>query len=153
MSTLVKIYTSVIEFLKSLFYIVFSIFCIWVLFCSFDVQSPIEDLTISVQYNPDSKKATVLSKFIRTRQCALKRTINITDSKGQIVLSETVERLVNGNIGWVNQEDIYKLADNINPGIARYNLYLSWECPYNIVHTSVKPITLEYEVSFNVKEH
>jgi hypothetical protein len=142
----------VIDFFKGLFYIAFALFLIWAAVCSFDVRPPMQDLEISISDANPGKEVDVVYNFIRIRQCAIKGTTNITDKKGQIVFTKNIDRGVNGNIGDVEQIDHYMIDSDANLGEARFDMFLEWECPYNIVHKMVNPITLSYHKTFVIKE-
>lgn len=143
---------SFIEIAKYIFFTAWSIFLVWILFCSFDVNPPLKDLNILVKDASPGEKIGVTITFIRTRQCSLKRSIDVTDIAGQNVFTSFIEKLVNGNIGPGRQDYDFPIDPKAQAGPANFDMYLEWECPYNIVHQTVKPITLHYNAPFTIKE-
>lgn len=143
---------AILETLQFVFYLSFGIFMVWALFCSFDVNPPIKSLQIDVKDAKPGGVAEATYYFIRERQCAVKTTTIITDSKGVTVHSQSSERSVNGALGFTQRNFDFKIDEEANPGKANLSLYLSWECPYNIVHSLIKPITAEYRATLNIKK-
>lgn len=111
-----------------------------------------QDLKVTIGKAYKNKELDVTYNFNRVRQCSIKGITTITDVKGQIVFSKNIERLVNGNLGQVEQMDHYHIDDDANIGLASFDMYLEWQCPLNVVHQYIRPISLKYSTSFVIRE-